>query len=70
MDTVGGTILVAVILAAIVAAIIYKLVKDKKQGKSCQVHRGSFCSGRDKGKHRQDDSEAYRRGLYNQRALP
>ena len=34
MDTVGGTILVAVILAAIVAAIIYKLVKDKKQGKS------------------------------------
>ena len=27
MDTVGGTILVAVILAAIVAAIIYKLVK-------------------------------------------
>ena len=31
MDTVGGTILVAVILAAIVAAIIYKLVKDKKQ---------------------------------------
>ena len=30
MDTVGGTILVAVILAAIVAAIIYKLVKDKK----------------------------------------
>ena len=36
MDTVGGTILVAVILAAIVAGIIYKLVKDKKQGKiSC-----------------------------------
>lgn len=34
MDTVGGTILVAVILIAIVAAIIYKLVKDKKQGKS------------------------------------
>ena len=34
MDTVVGTILVAVILIAIVAAIIYKLVKDKKQGKS------------------------------------
>ena len=33
MDTVVGTILVAVILIAIVAAIIYKLVKDKKQGK-------------------------------------
>lgn len=34
MDTVVGTILIAVILIAIVAAIIYKLVKDKKQGKS------------------------------------
>lgn len=34
MDPVVGTILVAVILIAIVAAIIYKLVKDKKHGKS------------------------------------
>ena len=34
MDTVGGTILVAVILAAMVAAINYNLVNDKKQGKS------------------------------------
>ena len=41
MDTVVGTILVAVILIAIVAAIIYKLVKDKKQGKSsCGGSRG------------------------------
>ena len=44
MDTVVGTILIAVILVAIVAAIIYKLVKDKKQGKSscggsCRCHR-------------------------------
>ena len=46
MDTVGGTILVAVILAAIVAAIIYKLVKDKKQGKSsCGGPNSSRCHG-------------------------
>lgn len=37
MDTVVGTILVAVILIAIVAAIIYKLVKDKKHGKALAV---------------------------------
>ena len=40
MDTVGGTILVAVILIAIVAAIIYKLVKDKdKSAKTAQQSR-------------------------------
>ena len=40
MDTVVGTILVAVILIAIVAAIIYKLVKDKKHcPNSSRCHR-------------------------------
>lgn len=34
MDTVGGTILIAVILAVIVAAIIYKLVKTKSRAKA------------------------------------
>ena len=29
-----GTIIVAVVVAAIVGAIIYKLLKDKKRGKS------------------------------------
>ena len=43
MDTVGGTILVAVILAAIVAAIIYKRVKDQKQGKSSCGGRCGCC---------------------------
>lgn len=43
MDTVVGTILIAVILVAIVAAIIYKLVKDKKQGKSSCVGSCGCC---------------------------
>lgn len=37
MDTVGGTILVAVILAAIVAAIIYKLVRIRNRAKALAV---------------------------------
>ena len=30
-----GTIVVTIILVAAVAGIIYKMIKDKKQGKSC-----------------------------------
>ncbi|MBQ6442953.1 MAG: FeoB-associated Cys-rich membrane protein [Lachnospiraceae bacterium] len=30
-----GTIIVTIILVAAVAGIIYKLIKDKRQGKSC-----------------------------------
>jgi len=45
---------------------IYRLGQNGRPVKSTEV--ASVL--RDKGKHCQDDSEAYRRGLYNQRALP
>lgn len=45
-----GTILIAIVLFAIVAAIVVKLVRDKKQGKStcgcnCPGCHGGSCGG-------------------------
>lgn len=42
-ESYGGTILVLLLLAAIVAFVIYRMVKDKKQGKSSCGGNCSSC---------------------------
>ena len=45
-----GTFLVAAILAAVVALIVWRMVKDKKQGKSCGGCAGcTGCAGANRG---------------------
>lgn len=41
----GGTILVCVILAAIVGAIVWKMVRDRKAGKSSCCGNCKHCAG-------------------------
>ena len=41
----GGTIIVCVILAVIAAAIVWKLIRDKKAGKSSCGGNCSHCAG-------------------------
>ncbi len=40
----GGTIVVLLLLAAIVAFVIYRMVKDKKQGKSSCGNNCAHCA--------------------------
>ena len=42
MESIGGTILVGAIVLALVGLVIAKLIRDKRNGKSCQC--GGDCS--------------------------
>ena len=38
-----GTLLVGAVLVAVIAAAVYKLRKDKKEGKGCSGNCGACC---------------------------